>query len=133
MGLSLQDFQKLPQKVGTENYSKRLKRNVCKNVSARPTDLFCRFCWNDSARSLFPAATTQLFPHSPSSHNFCCCLEIVPTTNNSATSGTTNSYLSAPMSVAAGTIYLHRNGISLLPITSASAPNPRPRFRPTPL
>ena len=89
MGLSHQDFQKLPQKVGTENYSTWLKRNVCKTVSSRPTDLLCRFCWNDSACSLFPATSrlpaapfTQLFSQSLSSHTLCSCLEILSTTNN---------------------------------------------------
>ena len=58
-------------------------RNVCKNVSPRPTDLFCRFCWNDSARIPFPAAPfTQLFSQSLSSHTLCSCLEILSTTNN---------------------------------------------------
>ena len=82
MGLSLQDFQKLPQKVGTGIYSTWLMRNVCNNVSSRPTDLFCRFCWNDPASSPFPATTTQLFSQSLSSHPLCSCLEIFSTTNN---------------------------------------------------
>ena len=56
--------------------------NVCKNVSPRPTHLFCRFCWNDSARTPFPSATTQLFFQSLSSHNLCSCLDIFSTTNN---------------------------------------------------
>ena len=57
-------------------------RNVCKNVSSRPTDLFCRFCWNDSARNLFPATTTQLFSQGRSSYTLCSCLEFLSTTNN---------------------------------------------------
>ena len=56
--------------------------NFCKNVSPRPTDLFCRFCWNDSARSLIPATTTQLFPQSLPSHILFSSLEFLPTTNN---------------------------------------------------
>ena len=51
----------------------------------------------------------------------------------SANSGTANSNKSAPTRFAAGTIYLRKNGIAVLPITYASAPNPRPRCRPTPL
>ena len=54
-----------------------------------------------------------------------------PTT--SAISGTANSNRSAPTQFAAGKIYLRKNGISVLPITGASAPNPRPRYRPTSL
>ena len=49
----------------------------------------------------------------------------------SAISGTANSNKSAPTRFAAGTIYLRKNGIAVLPITCASAPNPRPRCRPT--
>ena len=49
----------------------------------------------------------------------------------SAISGTAISNKSAPTRFAAGTIYLRKNGIAVLPITFASAPNPRPRCRPT--
>ena len=48
-------------------------------------------------------------------------------------SGAANSNMSAPVRFAAGTIYLRKNGIAVLPIYCASAPNPRPRCRPTPL
>ena len=51
----------------------------------------------------------------------------------SAISGTANSNTSASTRFAAGTIYLRKNGIAVLPITCASAPNPRPRCQPTPL
>ena len=51
----------------------------------------------------------------------------------SAYSGTANSNKSAPTRFAAATIYLRQNGIAVLPITRASAPNPRPCCRPTPL
>ena len=57
-------------------------RNVCKNVFPRPTDLFCRFCCNDSPHNFFPATTTQLFSQSLFSHTLCSCLEIFSTTNN---------------------------------------------------
>ena len=57
-------------------------RIVCKNVSSRPLDLFCRLCWVDSARTLFPATTTQLFSQSLSSHTLCSCLKFLSTTNN---------------------------------------------------
>ena len=43
---------------------------------------FARFCWNDSACSLFPATTNQLFSDSLSSHLHCSCLEIFSRTNN---------------------------------------------------
>ena len=48
-------------------------------------------------------------------------------------SGAANSNKSAPTRFAAGTIYLRKNGIAVLPITCARAPNPRPRCRSTPL
>ena len=76
LGLSLQEFQKLPQKFGTKNYTTWIMRNVAENVSLRPTKLFCRCCWNDSARTLFRATTTQLFSQSLSSHTLCSCLEL---------------------------------------------------------
>ena len=63
--------------------------NVCKNFSSRPTDLFCRICWNDSARNPFPANSrppvaplTQLFSQILSSYILCSCLDIPSTTNN---------------------------------------------------
>ena len=57
-------------------------RNVCKKVSFRPTGLICWFCWNDTAGTLFPATTTQLFSQSLSSHMLCSCLEVFSTTSN---------------------------------------------------
>ena len=51
----------------------------------------------------------------------------------SAISGTATSNNSAPTRFAAGTIYLLKNGIAVLQKTCASAPNARPRCRPTPL
>ena len=49
----------------------------------------------------------------------------------SAISGTANSNKSATTRFATGVIYLRKNGIVIFPITCASAPNPRPRCRPT--
>ena len=64
-------------------------RKVCKNVSPRPTDFFCSFCWNDSACTPVPATCrpraapfTQLFSQSLSFHTLCSCLDILSTTNN---------------------------------------------------
>ena len=57
-------------------------RNVCKNVFLRTIDLFCRFSWNDCARTPFPVTTTQLFSQSLSSHTLCSCVEVFRTTNN---------------------------------------------------
>ena len=52
------------------------------------------------------------------------------TLTTSAISGSANSKKSAPTRFAAGTIYLRKNGIAVLPIPCASGPNPRPRCRP---
>ena len=46
-------------------------------------------------------------------------------------SGAANSKKSAPLRFAAGTIYLRKKGIAVLPITCASAPNPLPLCLPT--
>ena len=36
-------------------------RNICKNISSRPTGLSCRFCWNDSAcLSSYPTPVAPL-------------------------------------------------------------------------
>ena len=51
----------------------------------------------------------------------------------SAISGTANSNKSAPTRFAAGTTYLRKNGIAVLPITCARAPNPLPLYLPTAL
>ena len=64
-------------------------RNVCNNVSLRPSGLFFRFYWNESACLPYaygslplPATNTQLFFQCLSSHTLCSCLEILSTTNN---------------------------------------------------
>ena len=49
----------------------------------------------------------------------------------SAISGTANSSQSAPTRFAAGTIFLRKKGIAVLPISCASARNHRPRCQPT--
>ena len=64
---------------------------------------------------------------------FAAVLKLFLPLTTSAVSGTANSNKSAPTLFAAGTIFLRKNGIAVLPITCASAPNPRPRCRPTPL
>ena len=64
---------------------------------------------------------------------FAAVLKFFLPLTTSAIFGTANSNKSAPTRFAAGTIYLRKNGIAVLPITCASAPNPRPRCRPTPL
>ena len=51
----------------------------------------------------------------------------------SAISGTAKSNMSAPMRFAAGTTYLRKNGIAVLPISCARAPNPLPLCLPTAL
>ena len=67
-------------------------RNVCKNVSPRPTDLFCRFCLNDSVCLLYgygslllPATTTQLSSQNLSSDILCSRFEFLSSTNKLCT------------------------------------------------
>ena len=64
---------------------------------------------------------------------FAAVLKFFLPLTTSAISGTANSNMSAPMRFAAGTTYLRKTGIAVLPITCAKAPNPRPRCRPTAL
>ena len=64
---------------------------------------------------------------------FAAVLKFFLPLTTSAISGTANSDKSAPTRSAAGTVYLRKNGIAVLPITGASVPNPRPRCAPTPL
>ena len=63
---------------------------------------------------------------------FAAVLEFFLPPTTSAISGTANPKL-APLRFAAGSIYLRKNGVAVLPITCACAPNPRPRCRPIPL
>ena len=56
-------------------------RNVSKNVSSRPTNLFCRSCWNEPACTCFLGTNTQLFFGSLYSHTLCSCLNFFSTTN----------------------------------------------------
>ena len=64
---------------------------------------------------------------------FAAVLKFFLPLTTSATSDTANSNKSAPTRFAAGTINLRKNGIAVLPITCASALNPRPRCLTTPL
>ena len=64
---------------------------------------------------------------------FAAVLKFFLPLTTSAISGTAKSNRPTPTRFAAGTIYLRKNGIAVLPITCASAPNPGPRCRPTPL
>ena len=92
------------------------------------------------ASSLPPTAPFRLRLPSPNSFLRVCPATLftpvwkffLPLTT-SAISRTANSNKSAPMRFAAGTIYLRKIRIAVHPITCASAPNPRPRCRPTPL
>ena len=64
---------------------------------------------------------------------FAAVLKFFLPLTTSAISGTANSNKSAPTRFAAGTRFLRKNGIAVLPITCVRAPNPRPRCRPTAL
>ena len=64
---------------------------------------------------------------------FAAVLKLFLPLTTSAISGTANCNKSAPTRFAAGTIFLQKNGIAVVPITCASEPNPRSRGRRTPL
>ena len=57
---------------------------------------------------------------------FAAVLKFFLPLTTSAISGTANSNMSAPVRFAARTTFLRKNGIAVLPITCASAPNPLP-------
>ena len=62
---------------------------------------------------------------------FAAVLKFFLPLTTSAISGTANSNKSTPTRIAAGKINLRKNGIAVLPITCAKAPNHRPHFRST--
>ena len=64
---------------------------------------------------------------------FAAVLKFFPPPTTSAISGTANSNKSSPTRFAAGTMFLRKKGIAILPITCTSALSPCSRFRPTPL
>ena len=64
---------------------------------------------------------------------FAAVLKFFLPLTTSANSGTANYNRSAPTRFAAGMIYLRKNGIEVLPLTRAGAPNPRPCCPPIPL
>ena len=114
-------------------------RKVCRNVFSRPTDLFEDFVGMTllALRFLLPPVRLRLL--SPNCFLrvclptlFAAVLKIDLPLTTSANFGTANSNKSPPTRFAAGTICLRKNGIAVLPITCASAPNPRPRCQPTP-
>ena len=64
---------------------------------------------------------------------FATVLKLFLPLTTSAISGAANSNKSAPTRNAARTIFLRKNGIAVLPVIYASAPNLHPRCRPIPL
>ena len=125
LGLSLQDFQTLPQKICTENCLTWSTGNVCKNNCPRPTGLFSRYCWKD-----FPlfATATQLFCFPVL---FAAVLKDFIPLITSPIFVAANSNISSPMRFAAGTTHLRRKGIVFLTKPWGRAPNPLPFCLPT--
>ena len=64
---------------------------------------------------------------------FAVFLKLFLPLKTSAISGTANSNKSTDTLFAAGTTYLRKNRIAVLPITCASSASPPPRCRPIPL
>ena len=81
-------------------------------------------------RLLLPCLPTALRLPSPNCFSVCFPTLLAAVLNDfqplitSQISGTANSNMSAPMRFAAGTTYLRKNGIAVLPITYARAPKP---------
>ena len=73
---------------------------------------------------LFPLPLPNCFLRVCLPTLFAAVFKIFLPLTTSAISGTANSNKSAPTRFAAGTIYLRKNGIAVLPITCASAPKP---------
>ena len=63
---------------------------------------------------------------------FAAVLKLFLPKTTSAFSGAAISDKSVPTYFAAGTTFLHKNGLAILPITCESAPNPLPRCRTIP-
>ena len=131
LGLPLQGFQKLPQKLGTESYSKGIARNFCRSISSQPTALFCKSCWNDSACSLLKLPLPQCFCRVCLPILFAAVLKLFLPLTISTFSGATKSNKSAPRCFEAETIFLRKKRIEVLPIICANAPKTRTRCRPT--
>ena len=110
-------------------------RIVCENVSPRQTGLFCRLCWNDSAclppiHKLLSANRSLLLP-VPNCflrvflpRTFGAVSKFILPLTTSPISGAANSNKSACTRFAAGTTYLRKNGLAVLLLSCARAPNP---------
>ena len=90
-------------------------------------------CRTPMAPLLFLLRLHNCFPRVCLPTLFAAVLKFFLPLPTSAFSGTANSNVSAPTRFAAGTTYLRKNGIAVLPIICGSAPNSRPRCRQTPL
>ena len=134
MGPSLQDFQELPQKLGAENYSTLLMRNVCENVFRDRLLCFADFAVETLLAVLFLLPLANCFPKVCLPTFFAAVLKFFLPLRTSAISGTAKSNKSASTRFAAGTIYLRKNGFAVHPTTCANATtNHRPRYRAKPL
>ena len=133
LGLSIRDFQKLPKKVGNENYSKWLMRNVCKMSHRDRLICFAGFVGMTLLAVLFLLLLPNCFVTVRLPTLLAAVLKLFLPLTTSAVSGAANSNMSAPTRFAAGTVYLRKKGYAVLPITCASAPNPRPCCRLMPL
>ena len=86
------------------------------------------------ASSLPPTAPfKQLFSQSPSSHTLCSCLEVLSTTNNLCNFLHSKFQQVSTYAFRRWDDIFTQKGTAVVPITFASAPNPRPRCRPTSL
>ena len=84
----INNYKEFPSKISRTCYKSLLPKiarhhywEMFSNQSLHDWLLFCRFFWGDSACSLYPATTTQLFSESLPSHALCSCFEILSTAN----------------------------------------------------
>ena len=127
--LSLKDFNTPPQKAGTETCLTWSTKNICRIVSSR-LDCLVDFV---GRILVFLLPVPNCFVRVCFPTLFAVVLKDVLPLITSPFSGAANSDMSAPRRLSAGRTYLRRNGIAVLPITCARAPNPHPFCIPTDL
>ena len=102
--------------------STRQFHSLCwKKFRQKGFDISIRFCWNDSACTLFRPTLSSCFLEVCPATFFAEASIFLPFTS-SAIFSTANSIKSTPTRFAAGTVYLRKNGIVVILITCASAP-----------
>ena len=130
LGIALQDFQDLPQKVGTELCSTCYMKKIVKMSFPDQLVCFAGFVVMNVLALFFLLPLPSCFLSVCLPTLFAAVLKFFLPVTTSVISGLTNSSNSAPTRFAAGTTYICKNGFAVLAITCASATNPHPCCRP---